>query len=155
MLTSLFSCLDYVRYDVLVPIEVLFPDLVASEGLPPHLALNDNCDDDTSNNSSNSSSGSALVGTSFKAPPLPRPNAAEPGDAWSNEWVEGFRDLKHLLQRFQGRHNWHNFCPGVRFRVARVFLTTRSSSYASILLSIHVLCALLIFSYLKQPNSLS
>jgi len=93
-----------------VPIEVLFPELVVSEGLPPHLALDHNSDENYKSNS-----GSALVASSFKAPPLPRPNAAKPGDAWSSGWVEGFRDLKHLLQRFQGRHNWHNFCPGVRF----------------------------------------
>ena len=27
--------------------------------------------------------------------------------------AQRFRDLKKLLQRFQGRHCWHNFCPGV------------------------------------------
>jgi hypothetical protein len=93
---------------VLVPLEVLFPDLVASEGLPPHLALGS-----SSSSSSSAASAAVAAATAFKAPPLPRPNAAQPGDAWSEPWVVGFRDLKHLLQRFQGRHNWHNYCPGV------------------------------------------
>ena len=30
-------------------------------------------------------------------------------DTWNAEWVGWFRKLKHLCQKFQGRHNWHNF----------------------------------------------
>jgi len=81
---------DLRRYEVLVPIEVLFPELAATEPLP------------------------------FAAPPAPPSEAALVVEdtmsfqaGWGGPWVVAFRRLKTLLKRFQGRHNWHNLCAGV------------------------------------------
>lgn len=35
------------------------------------------------------------------------------GKANTEDWIALFRRLKGIMQRFQGRHNWHNYCRGV------------------------------------------